>query len=254
MSPIRSYIICTLPRSGSTYLCEALAGTGLAGNPKEWFSPPYYHRAPSSTEYLTRIIAHGTRNGVFGAKLHLDQIDNFKTHLRRFLSQPAARFDHLLFDTFPHLSFIWLKRRDKVAQAVSLYRAQYTGEFLRPRRPDEPGPSKALVPPYDETIIRGHMEVLKAQETVWSEIFRTCAIEPLVIIEYEDFVNAFEETIAHVLQKLGLSVPAKISRPDMRRQADELSSAWIAKFRAARASLIDDEAEALQPWVEALLY
>ena len=33
----RSYLVCATPRSGSTLLCEMLAGTGVAGHPREYF-------------------------------------------------------------------------------------------------------------------------------------------------------------------------------------------------------------------------
>jgi hypothetical protein len=32
-----SYLICTTPRSGSNFLCEVLRGTGVAGQPDEYF-------------------------------------------------------------------------------------------------------------------------------------------------------------------------------------------------------------------------
>jgi LPS sulfotransferase NodH len=35
--PTCCYLVCATPRSGSTLLCEALATTGIAGNPKEYF-------------------------------------------------------------------------------------------------------------------------------------------------------------------------------------------------------------------------
>src|SRR5438046_662736 len=37
VQPQCSYLVCATPRSGSTLLCEALANTGIAGNPKEYF-------------------------------------------------------------------------------------------------------------------------------------------------------------------------------------------------------------------------
>lgn len=37
MTPERSYLICSTPRSGSTLLCHALASTGVAGHPAEHF-------------------------------------------------------------------------------------------------------------------------------------------------------------------------------------------------------------------------
>ena len=37
MAPKASYLICATPRSGSTLLCDALEGTGIAGRPEEHF-------------------------------------------------------------------------------------------------------------------------------------------------------------------------------------------------------------------------
>ena len=37
MRPKLSYLICATPRSGSTLLCDALAGTGISGRPEEHF-------------------------------------------------------------------------------------------------------------------------------------------------------------------------------------------------------------------------
>ena len=34
---VTSYLVCATPRSGSTLLCEALAVTGVAGRPYEFF-------------------------------------------------------------------------------------------------------------------------------------------------------------------------------------------------------------------------
>ena len=35
-----AYIICATPRSGSTLLCDMLAGSGVAGNPNSYYRPP----------------------------------------------------------------------------------------------------------------------------------------------------------------------------------------------------------------------
>ena len=37
VEPVASYLICATPRSGSTLLCDALEGTGIAGRPAEHF-------------------------------------------------------------------------------------------------------------------------------------------------------------------------------------------------------------------------
>ena len=37
MSPDRSYLVCSTPRSGSALVCQALAQSGVAGRPEEYF-------------------------------------------------------------------------------------------------------------------------------------------------------------------------------------------------------------------------
>ena len=37
--PFLSFVVCSIPRSGSSLLCELLTNTGLAGAPTEFFDP-----------------------------------------------------------------------------------------------------------------------------------------------------------------------------------------------------------------------
>ena len=51
MSP--AYLVCATPRSGSTLLCEALKGTGVAGRPEEYFEAVLgTGRTPRPEDYL----------------------------------------------------------------------------------------------------------------------------------------------------------------------------------------------------------
>src|SRR5829696_3930062 len=97
--PRHSYLVCATERSGSTLLCELLAGTGVAGRPEEYFEflnasgrvrqpREYFEESddPSIHELLAPLEpplplvpweerladARGrgiTPNGVFGAKM-----------------------------------------------------------------------------------------------------------------------------------------------------------------------------------------
>src|ERR1700683_2846153 len=120
----RAYLVCSTQRSGSTYLCQLLASTGVLGQPQEFFEaraetglPPHpgYFLAglprtgagirddPRPTDgppysdlttvvsweaHLERTCALGTTpNGVFGAKLMWNQIPDLEQHaasLERF--------------------------------------------------------------------------------------------------------------------------------------------------------------------------
>lgn len=121
-SPTSSYLICTTPRSGSTFLSEALASTGVAGRPEEYFQQlpptgiprrpvdylgpdlaaaelPEAFSAPdgdfrvellfdprrfgSFGDYVTWVIGTATTsNGVFGAKIMAAYLEGLAAGLR----------------------------------------------------------------------------------------------------------------------------------------------------------------------------
>src|SRR5438034_10894991 len=73
---VRSYFICSTPRSGSWLLASMLEQSRVAGRPREYFwretEADLRHRwgASSFREYLRRVLEEGsTPNGVFGAKM-----------------------------------------------------------------------------------------------------------------------------------------------------------------------------------------
>ena len=146
-----SYLVCATPRSGSTLLCEALKGTGVAGRPEEYFEavpatgrpprpedyleglddaeahalvggaaapepPPYSSLAGVSSyaEHLERVREWGTTpNGVFAAKLMWDHVERLTA---------LGPMDEL----FDRPRYVWVRRGDVVRQAVSLWRAMQT--------------------------------------------------------------------------------------------------------------------------------
>ena len=157
--PTRSYLVCATPRSGSTLLCDLLDQTGVAGHPDEYFEAlrhsgvprqpheyfdPDRHvniverlafrempdRAPEPSElwqpetydrYLRWALEEGTTpNGVFGAKLMWTHLLDVAERLDR-PADPA-----LLEERLPELRYVHVTRGDKVAQAVSLWRAVQT--------------------------------------------------------------------------------------------------------------------------------
>jgi LPS sulfotransferase NodH len=120
-------------------------------------------------------------------------------------------------------------RRDKVGQAVSLWKAIQTAswraEDARGRRPE-----------YDRDAIDHLTRRLFEHERSWTRFFEDARLEPLEIT-YETFVTDYEATIRRVLAWVGVEdadgVP--IGAPPLRRQADSTSQEWSERFaREAR--------------------
>jgi trehalose 2-sulfotransferase len=272
----KSYIVCTSPRSGSTLLCDGLEATQRAGNPLEWFAPlasrdhPWarnirdfekfrdfqltFHGATSDTEYIETIVRLGSSsNGVFGTKLHLTQISEAKRRLRGHLQDQSTPFDELLSRTFPGLSFIWLRRRDKVAQAISLCRALKSGEFSRRSHPPSPESIEGEARTFDLKEVHRQADILTGEDAAWGILFRRSQIAPLTLF-YEDFAGSYQNTIAAVLEFIGIGTAGvDIPPPRLLKQADRLSEEVYRLYTARYPALAPDPDDILSPWVDALL-
>ena len=142
-----SFFICTTPRSGSSLLSEALEFTGSPGgrgstssrNTKRIGLLAWASRR--NAEYFEKFLAAGTTpNGVFGAKVTLASVRASQGEAPAIQGEGASDLE-LLRRTFPDLRYIFLTRRDKVAQAVSYFKAIRTdsGTSMTPDAQPDPG-------------------------------------------------------------------------------------------------------------------
>ena len=133
VKPRVSYLICATPRCGGYLLFEALENTSLAGIPGEYFwDDKEWTKKIGATDYadfLTKVIENSTTpNGVFGTKLMWGYFENFIGKVRQtpnFLGRDLSPYS-VLSEIFPNLNYIWIMRRDKVRQAVSLWKGLQT--------------------------------------------------------------------------------------------------------------------------------
>jgi trehalose 2-sulfotransferase len=234
-----SYLICTTPRSGSALLCAALAGTGVAGCPEEYFyekSEPEWARkwglgSHSYAEYLEAVLEHGsTPNGVFGVKMMWSLLDRFACEIRQIPGYAGLELPGLLSAVFPNLRYVWLKRQDKVAQAVSHWKAIQTGVW---HTAEGEGQVPTKVPEYDFEAIDHLVREAEAHDAAWQQYFVDNDIEPFTVV-YETFVETYEETVCDVLAFLSISA-SKVSPAGPRtiKQADDVSVEWIKRYLGA---------------------
>lgn len=240
------YVICGTPRTGSTLLCGLLADTGMAGAPDSFFWAPTLSdwaqewglpatRALDEAAFLEAAIRAG-RGGtpVFGLRLMQESLTGLRALLRRVLPEPGEAGDAALMRrAFGELLFLHLSRADRVAQAVSLVKAEQTGLWHR-------GPDgreiERLAPPapprYDFTRLRRQVAALEAGDAAWEDWFRAQGITPLRL-DYDALSADPAATLERVLAGLGLRLPdgAQV-RPGVARLADALSAEWIARYHA----------------------
>jgi LPS sulfotransferase NodH len=243
LRPQGSYTIWFSQRTGSTLLCKTLESTGIAGNPGEWLHTQdgkdlltHYDLRDYAAlqEHLWRLGS--TPNGVLGLKysMHEPHLSELLEVLRRFPGCPQEeRLRPKIWEhAFPNNRHIFMTRRNKVRLAVSWWKAIKTQEWHRKK-----GEGKQRVDLNDgysfEAINHLYCECVMREAGI-QEFFSEGGIVPLTVV-YEDFIQAHEETVRRVLEYLGLeATTAKIARPHYEKLADEVSEAWVERFREER--------------------
>ncbi len=255
--PDLAYLVCATPRSGSTLLCETLRATGRAGVPLEHFEalratglprqPREYFAGLQDASVLDRlaplrpgardredagawwerVLAEGTTaNGVWGGKLMWGHVDDLLARARRLDGLGDADLAGVLRALLGEVRLIFVTREDKVAQAVSLWRAVQTQSW----RAEEPSADQE--PAYSFAAIDHLVGLLEADDAAWRAWFGAEALDP-VVVPYDDLEADPAGTVGSVLAGLGLD-PRDVRVPGLRRQADARSAQWAAHYRAER--------------------
>lgn len=227
---VRTFFVCSTPRTGSTMFGNTLAETGLVGRAGEYFGEVFLRDVvPGLTrrgfdDYLVDCARHARGTGVLGIKLHRDQVAVFLHLLRLRRGLRGASDRQVLEAVFPEPTFVWLTREDTLAQAVSWWRATASGKWTD-------GRPETGEPRFDADGIAGRERRVEEDTEAWRRWFETNGIEPLRLT-YEKLVGDPTATIARTLAFVGVDVPADLAvRPTTERQADELNEEWIRRYR-----------------------
>jgi LPS sulfotransferase NodH len=272
-TPTLSYLIASTPRSGSTLLCEALTNTGVAGNPEEYYQHrrktglprrPLEYFEETDTPEIDAVLGQYTRvddemslfdprrfdtyrewvdwtidrattpNGVFGAKVMWGYFNGFVDSLRDMNNNAVGSTRQVCEQTFPNLSlWVFVTRQDKVAQAVSLWKAIQNWTW---KRDDGDGALIRHDLTYNYAAIEHLVLQLHQHDREWGEFFASSGIMPHVVV-YEQLAQNYEQTAIDIVRALGIpnADHTKFAERKMARQADTLSQEWIERFRTERS-------------------
>lgn len=201
------YSIAFTPRCGSTYLCDLLKLNGL-GYPTEYFQPPFgitniWHylklglnlldSSRDFAKFFKLLIFRYSQNNYFGFKVAWSQYRALLFALSKSFF-PIHHFN----DIIPQTKWIYLRRRDKLSQSISLWRAEknnvwHSTDFLA---------NKNDYPDYDYYGILFRMFRILLDEFLWEEYFAQCGFDTLVIW-YEDLIEKPELFLEKISQWLG---------------------------------------------------
>lgn len=233
-APEVAYLLASVPRAGSTYLSHVLWRTGCLGAPLEYLNfdagGPYGFAANSAAlqQELWRSVLRrrSSSNGVFSLKAFPQQLEALQQTNPALLSGVLATMlprDRARF-------VVYLRRRDRVAQTVSLARASLSGVW---RQDQERGGAEALE--YSQEALEAAERGIELQERVWADMFRDLRIQPLELW-HEDVLaspsRAAEQVAAHIGVRVDPS--AAVDVPQIMKQSPGESSDWIRRYAQTR--------------------
>ncbi|HET8726620.1 MAG TPA: Stf0 family sulfotransferase [Alphaproteobacteria bacterium] len=242
---VGAYLVCATPRSGSTLLCDLLAGTGAAGRPDSFYrreSIADFCRSWGvalgegvrfERRYLAAVITAGTDDtGMFGMRLMWPSLRELTAKVTALFPRQTTDGDRIAA-AFGTPVYIHLRRCDRIGQAVSRSKAEQSGlwhrgadgsnrELARPYRP----------PRYDAAALKRFLAEIDEHEAAWSGWFAAQDIAPLELT-YEELSDDPAAALAYVLAALGCDPTlAAHAKPMTARLADAQSRRWAARFAA----------------------
>lgn len=230
------------PRSGSSWFGDLLRSTGRLGTPDEFLNQDtnseVVRRFAARTEanYLNAVeTATATPNGVFSMELIWGHVE---------LAEPD------LLGYYHDAHFVYMRRKDILAQAISLLLATETGVFHNPGGAPAAAnslPSKILVSP-DKTFagIRKWWGHLLNYECLTEVQFAIRGINPLRLY-YEEITEDPVDAVNRVLDHCGVDRnPAATPISSYRPVRGEVNAELSRMFRANQGHFIR-KVEALRP-------
>ncbi|UVI29391.1 Stf0 family sulfotransferase [Paenibacillus spongiae] len=236
MKPNRSYTIWFAQRTGSTLLSQALASTGVAGNPADWLEF-HVRRDQSGMEQLNHILESGTSaNGVFGMKHspNRNDLEQWLSWFQKELQLPEGLTRPRIWESvFPNCRHIYMTRRNKVRLAVSWWRAIVSGEWHREHgaKPKQADTKDR----YSLDAINHLIQEAVMRESWMAEFFAEERITPLTVV-YEDFILDYEGTVRGLLKYLEIPEAdnVTIAPPYYDGIADDIAEEWVQRYREER--------------------
>lgn len=173
----RTVLLASTFRSGSTYVAELLRQNGIVGLSLEKFNTIWESAPAPDAAFRKAVAAIGATqaDGLLAAKIMWPHRNDLARCLRLERADSAV-----LAGCFPDARWLWVKRRDKVRQAISFWRARRSGRWHVFDTSDEP----RIAYDYDE--IRECYREMVTHDVAWEDFFAEAGIVPH-LIEYEDF-------------------------------------------------------------------
>lgn len=254
---MKTIILCATQRCGSTMIVEDMRACGFLGQPREYFIA-WARRAgpdrdtagaakpgpePDWQARLAQIRRKSSGGGPVGSvKVMARQLPGIEAALASFAAPaPQGPFPHVAA-VFADAAWIYLTRRDAVAQAISREMARQTGINHATRHAADPHFAGNLLKGYrsdynaaaryDYAAIRRQVASIALENALWHRFFAAHGIAPLRL-EYEATATQGAGGIVRaVADHAGIAVPAGLAVPERRmvKLSNALNAEWEQRF------------------------
>lgn len=237
----KSYIICSTPRSGSTLLCKTLAQLGGLGQPEEYFHRHTIEQLKLNNNpekfisYCQSIFEDGLKNhGIFGMKMHWWQLLDFLTLARQSPCFEKQQDLEILSNLFPNPKFIYLWRRNIIAQAVSATLAMQTGQWeIIKKNKAKKLPEEPLKPlKFRPWRIYEWEKSTRENNHHWRQFLKANLLNYYEIV-YEDMLDSFVDQISDVVNYIDSNknqIKNEIQAPTQ-RQFNKINHKFITYYQ-----------------------
>lgn len=254
--PSETVLICTSPRSGSSFLSEALGSIGI-GDPNEWFVNDSLNFArkeadlppdASLLETIEAVMSQKTdAQGVFAVKVMWENFGPIIWQLRREnAALGSVSLNQAIRMIFPNPKFVFLYREDRLKQAISYVKAEQSDIWSAADPAAEHYDPAELSFQFD--AIRYRVACIEDAEQSWLDFFERSAFEPLSLT-YEGFTSAPERTLAEIAHLLGRPAPTLSGglKGAQVRMSDGINRDWSRRYQLLDERIRRNESERQVP-------
>jgi trehalose 2-sulfotransferase len=212
-----NYFIAFSGRTGSSWLCDLLSSTGCLGRPLEHFCiderdrlipNPTWNSATWTTHYAEYLRHTASDNGVTAAKVTWRQWSRLRVGLGH---EPDVQ------------AWVWLRRRDKLRQAISSYKNERNRQSVL-----RAGDTLLPDPPCDEARILVLALSFEDEDVLWTSFF---ARRSYLELWYEELVVDPRLAVQQVADHLAIELPSVRRSSAHRPMANATSGQWYEHLR-----------------------
>ena len=227
---VKYFVVLTAGRSGSNVLQELMKLNGFC-DPNEWYNLELFFnkeviKKGITTEIYTRfLVENKSIGGMFCVKLMSNHLEAMIKYAEKSNFKTDADIVSYLF---PGAKYVLLKRRDLYRQAISVWRAYKTGEYIK-RNDDE---TNKIPDAYDfGEILKSYNYVIRTN-SVWETYINENDIDILTVY-YEDLVENVKDILKLIIYHASgkdLNVENIKTRLSIYKQSDSISEVYLEKF------------------------